>query len=148
MAASGDMLLGMRQRRHSAAWRLVALILGCWFVLLRTEPVALHACPMHEGLHAHAGPSAEAPSAVSGDHAHAHEHSAPGAPASHDDDGCLCLGACCAAGLAVLPTAPAVTEIAVTLTPGNAVDAVDHSAAPRPRPARLLPFATAPPIAA
>lgn len=123
--------------------------MGCWFVLLRAEPVALHSCPMHGGLHGHGGASAAAAAEQLTPHHHRHDASpTPAQPAPTDStEGCLCLGACCAAGLAALPAAPATAAIAIDLISGESVRAPLTDDAPRSRGARLLPFATAPPIA-
>lgn len=151
----------------SGVARLFALLLGTWFVLLRTEPVALHACQMHHaGGHAHGGPAAAvvaipaATSPVPVEHDHAEHHhgaathaavaaemasSTPDAPEPTDPAGCLCLGACCSAGLSVTVPLPAVSWQAVIVQRG-----LDHPVeapvvALRTADAHRLPFANGPP---
>jgi hypothetical protein len=138
-------------------------VLGTWFVLLRAEPVALHACPMHGQGHAHGAvptPAAVAPSVHAVDHgtdAHAHAdhgtsstapalHEAPSPSDEETPAGCLCLGHCCAAGAAVLPVVGVVVAL-LAPTPLDGPEALPRASerAPRAAPSRLLPFANGPP---
>jgi hypothetical protein len=102
----------MRPRRvQSAVKRSLATLVALWFVVLTSEPAALHACAVHDG-----GRSATA-------HAAPHdgsEHGTPHHPGPTDAHHCACLGDCCAASpVAVasridLPTAALVAIEAET----------------------------------
>ena len=132
-------------RRHPVS-RLLSALLGLWFTLLMVEPVALHACPMHDGGHATPGVSTSA--ALTMGEAEHHHHPAPISeppPPTEESAGCLCLGMCAGATGTVLPVAVAfrVAELAADRTVVPALPA--H--APVSRGGLVLPFANGPPAA-
>lgn len=153
-----------RPRGPLARWStaLVALL----YLLAWGEPLALHACPMHDGVagaavaavrKAAAAPAADAVAAHAADdhaaldRASSGSHAAAPAHADHGaDDGshlCQCLGhGCCPAGVAT-PTAQAVRWQVVVrrLAEPPAPVAAERPAA---RGVRLLPFANGPPAQA
>lgn len=158
-----------RPRGPLARWStaLVALL----YLLAWGEPLALHACPMHDGaagavvaaLRESGAPVADAAhgtaARATATHATGHataEHPAPDlravpAPADHGaDDGahlCQCLGhGCCPAGVAT-PTAQAVRWQVVVrrLVEPPAPAAAERTAHVA---VRLLPFANGPPAQA
>jgi hypothetical protein len=135
--------------RWTSIGRGLSLLLACWFVLLRTEPVALHACPMHGAAahHAHGAVPAMAP-AAGGEMVHADAEHTAAHEGSHEDSpsfpGCLCLGSCCAAGAAI--TVPTVTaSFAAAECIEMVARAPQASVAPRAAADRLLPFPNGPP---
>jgi hypothetical protein len=97
----------------------------------------LHQCPVANG--------ALAGSAHHGGEGAAHHASAPAPPAgSHEQ--CHCIGECCPAALALVPTPGnpvAVSVVSFPLAPIAGPDGVPFSA-----PFRFLPPATAPPVPA
>lgn len=128
--------------RRSPVTRVFAALLAPWCAVVMAEPMALHECAMHSG---HSGQAA----AVS----HMHGMSATAAtagnavPARPGHDGaakyCTCLGGCCAATGASVPStielsfAPTVVREARAQAPVALVvpAAAEH----------VLPFANGPP---
>lgn len=111
-----------------------ALLLG-WFTVVIGEPVALHACPMHD-----AAAPAQTPDVHQSHDAHAPTHRAP---ADHHG-ACTCLGDCSAgsavSGVPVEPVALANVswrQSRVVLPPATL--------AALPSPPFFLPYANGPP---
>jgi hypothetical protein len=133
---------------RSPARRAAAALFALLFLLVVGEPLALHACPMHDGVAASA--AADASHASNADH-DAHASHGGMAPASQPDGGddahqCQCLGDCAAATGLALPTAQAVRwHVVVTrrADPPAAEYRVALVAAPH-----VLPFANGPPFLA
>ncbi|HEY0929425.1 MAG TPA: hypothetical protein VGE27_05855 [Gemmatimonas sp.] len=146
--------------RKSSIARWLALFMGVWLSLVQSDAGLFHACSAgnsaiaaHEAAlaSAHANPSADAPM----DHA-AHGAPATTAPASHHgshsgqeggDQECHCIGHCCATVVPTLDATEAfpiasVVRIATT-QPGRAGHEVMASWVDF-----VLPFPTAPPVAA
>jgi hypothetical protein len=98
-----------------ARWiRVLAALLAAWFVVFTTEPRALHACPMHDGLPLQAvSNSASAHAAHNGD-AHA-SHSGGDSTPHAGNHRCSCLGACC--GPAAIGLPHATDALVVTIGP-------------------------------
>ncbi|MEO8333727.1 MAG: hypothetical protein ABI664_02060 [bacterium] len=82
--------------RRSLWGRVIAVAYALWFVVVLSEPAALHECAMHDG-------------AIGGEHSHEApraDHHHGGTPSSGDHDKtppCSCVAACCSAPLAVAP---------------------------------------------
>jgi hypothetical protein len=119
--------------------RALAPLLAVWFLVLTTEPSALHVCEMHGAAHG---------ASVLGDgDAKAAHHAAPsdashGSPTS-DEATCTCLGVCCSASpvsIAPVKLAQIAIVTATEVRPGRpqhewVAGWVDF----------VLPFSTAPP---
>lgn len=95
--------------------RIGAAVLGLWLVVLLTEPVPVHGCPMHDGTgvgHRASRPATDARGHEARHHhagmaqSVAHESDAPDRPSPVPHGACLCLGDCCAADAAALPAPP------------------------------------------
>jgi len=138
--------------------RCFAALLGLWFTVLMVEPVALHACPMHDGGHgAHGGSAtAEAPLAEAGHHHDALSHREHGAPESHQvvadtpvpdeqSAGCLCLGTCSGATPTVLASTTELRVAELAAEPRRVPPLPAY--APVSRGGLVLPFANGPPTA-
>ncbi|MEP6690933.1 MAG: hypothetical protein ABJD07_07240 [Gemmatimonadaceae bacterium] len=116
--------------------RAIHGFLAIWFAVAVTEPVTLHACPVHDGAVATAGAShtthhPNAPSAPSGE-----RHST-----SHQ---CACLGDCAGTAPAALVSARlTISDVATIAAPrATAVPFASHTAGPVPH---ARPFANGPP---
>ena len=98
----------MRSCRTSRIQRVASLMLGCWLAVFAAEPVALHACPVHDV-------------AMPMSHA-AHHGSAP--ESKHHC--CTCPGACCPGVGARLATSPtfAPAHIVAYVEPAFVIAAV------------------------
>jgi len=101
--------------------RTFAAVLVVWFTALVADPVALHPCPMHDGVllmasgtagHDMAGMAMPREHAMS--HAADHEHGPAQHPAGHQ---CTCLGTCTAASAAGLPSARLTLASALVVRP-------------------------------
>ncbi len=130
-------------RRHPAT-RFLAALLGVWFTITMVEPVALHACPMHDGHGVH-GPLAE-PAPEAAHHAH-HDQGDAGVnapqPSPKTPAGCLCVGDCAGATPAVTGVVPAVVAVEVTAPAATLPPLPAH--APVTRGGLVLPFGNGPP---
>jgi hypothetical protein len=129
---------------RSPVGRAAATLLALLLLLAVGEPLALHACPMHDGVVPTASPAS---ASTTGDHAAhaAHAVAQTGQPADgHDGDHqCSCLGHCAAAAGAVLPGAQAV-RWQVLVSRRAEPPAPEHRVA-RASADHLLPFANGPP---
>ena len=120
---------------HRPWWyRALGALWAFWFAAAIVEPVTLHPCPMHDGIHAM--------SMAGMAHATGHDRDA-----HHDGQGaqhhCNCLGACSSATAVGLPGHTVVPRIATV-----AIVPVLVPAAPDVAPSTpdfVLPFANGPP---
>lgn len=140
---------------------LVAL-LTCWLVLLRAEPVPLHACAMHDGaahVTMHGGGAHDGTGAVGATRAHdaahaAHhaDHASASADAhtpepAHDasTEGCLCLGCCGGVPVVATVSVPPLAWLASILDVEPVLAAPGARRLPAPRDDVALPYPNAPP---
>ena len=86
-------------RSHPCLRRAASLLIGCWLAVFAAEPVALHACPVHDGPHS----------------ASQQTHHSQHAPEHHS---CTCPGACC-------PTVGVHLESTPALAPARVVAFVE-----------------------
>jgi hypothetical protein len=92
----------LRGMRRSLWFRVCSFVCGLWLILGLTEPMALHACPMHN---AHGGGHDHVAATASGHHAeHAHTSHSPDRATT-----CTCPGECCAAVVAAVPVVARIT---------------------------------------
>jgi hypothetical protein len=119
--------------RRSWLSRLLASVLALGLVVLATEPVlAMHRCPMHDGMMGmRMTPTA---TTTAGDHAPA--------PAHHHE--CTCLGDCAGAVHAALPGSPVALELAIVTAASRNGGLADYAYVPV-RAQHILPFSNAPP---
>jgi hypothetical protein len=135
---------------RSPVRRAGAALLALFFLLAVGEPLALHACPMHDGVAVASSTSAGGAHADMPADAHA-AHAADTAaavPAGHpsgDDEGhqCSCLGHCAAASGAALAAAQAVRW--PVLVARRAEPPAREYRIALPSADYLLPFANGPP---
>jgi hypothetical protein len=129
--------------------RVFATLLVAWFAVLTAEPVALHPCPMHDGvLHMQSGAAVHhamhgAMPAHGGpmEQAGARQHLPPAHSTGHHQ--CTCIGTCTATSAAGLPSARFALAAALTTLvrdPGLP----DYEYVPVAAQ-HVLPFAHAPP---
>jgi hypothetical protein len=139
--------------------RPLVAVLTCWLVLLRAEPVALHACPMHDAGHG-AGMHAAAAAApiAAGDDVHgahaagahaatAHGHHADAPPPAPDEaaDGCLCLGCCGGIPAVATVATPPLAWLASILDVAPVLSSPGARVGAAPRDDVALPYPNAPP---
>jgi hypothetical protein len=79
-------------RSLSCIQRAASLLLGCWLAVFTAEPVAMHACPVHD---------------LGQPMSHAAHHM-PQQSGDHHGHTCTCPGACCPGARAQLATTPVV----------------------------------------
>ena len=149
----------MLRRIRSSWWhRPLTAFFAVWFVLSATDMAGMHPCPMHggaasanhamdmAGMESHSG-MASAGIATAGQHAHpadANGNDSEHAPGAHT---CTCVGVCCPSANLQAPDATTlgfVTEITDTTRVAVAYQAT----VARAWIDFMLPYATAPPIAA
>ena len=127
--------------------RAFAAVLVAWFTALVVEPVALHPCPMHDGVLLMASGAAghdmggmAMPHAPAMSHAAGHEHGPAQHPAGHQ---CTCLGTCTATSATGLPSAP-LTLASALVVPPHDTGLPDYLYVPVATQ-HVLPFAHGPP---
>ncbi|HEX5438060.1 MAG TPA: hypothetical protein VFW98_12920 [Gemmatimonadaceae bacterium] len=135
-------------RRH---WwyRVLGILVALWFGALTAEPVALHPCPMHDGMllamagmHGGGG-HADMPGMGGDAQAAPHGPSRPDVPQQPGSHQCTCLGSCTASSsLALVPAPIALADADVRATDDASPPADRHVPVTA---SHVLPFATAPP---
>ncbi len=127
--------------RHIRLYRFTAALLGALFALaLGSEALAVHPCPMHEGVLAataehHAGHGGESAQPASGHH----EQQTPA------KGQCCCPDSGCCSGIVALAL-PAVPPLGAPVARDVLLPASRETRA-SPRGQHLLPFANGPPHA-
>jgi hypothetical protein len=104
-------------------FRVFAIVLVAWFAALTAEPIALHPCPMHDGMlamHSGAAMQHQMGAAAMGHGASMSEMATPqqmppSQPMQHHQ--CTCLGACTATSAAGLPSAHLTLAAAIVAVP-------------------------------
>ncbi|HKW48511.1 MAG TPA: hypothetical protein VJN70_13775 [Gemmatimonadaceae bacterium] len=87
----------MRLRSLSGIQRAASLLLVCWLAIFTSEPVAIHACPVHD---------------VGRPMSHAAHHM-PQQSGDHHSHTCTCPGACCPGARAQLATTPVLAAVRI-----------------------------------
>jgi len=133
--------------RHRPLRRIAAALVNLLFLLAWGEPVALHPCPMHDGVAATATTATSATAMHSTASHHGHMAMAPSTGHDHaaHEGGhvCSCLGSCSVSVGAVAPSAQAIRWQVVVRRRVAPIEA--DAAAPLASAPRLLPFANGPP---
>jgi hypothetical protein len=96
--------------------RTLAVVYALWFAVVLVEPAAIHTCPMHGALHAAMHDTMPAAEHVHGGHDGAGSSQPRGRAKP-----CTCIGACCAAVAAVIPSRTDVLIASTHLVPARAV---------------------------
>ena len=135
--------------RRGPFTRLLAALLGAWFTITMVEPVALHACPMHDGHGVHAAAGAAGMVGQADDASHAHHHgpsdATEEAPAN-EAPGCLCVGDC--SGAVPVPATPDARLVMVAVVPASVPLPALPAHAPVTRGGLVIPCANGPPVRA
>jgi hypothetical protein len=121
--------------------RALAALFALWFTVYTVEPVALHACDVHDA------PRGAAAATMQSADMHA------GHSVATTDDGepsgktscCTCPGDCATTSLTVLPTTATVVSVVTTATTDSGLP--DYEYVPVAA-AHVLPFANGPPTRA
>jgi hypothetical protein len=130
--------------------RVIALVVGLWFVAVTAAPEVTHACPMH-GSHA---ATATALAADHSDHgtslpqvaAVSHHSASPSDSAPSRGRQCSCLGHCCSTPpVAVVSASIALADVITVATRDRGLP--DYAYVPVAA-RHVLPLAHAPPLAA
>jgi hypothetical protein len=126
--------------RRPVWFRALIAIWGLWFTAALSEAPGLHACSVHDSHAAHSEHVAHGVTSL-----HDSGTTAPVDQSHHRSTDCTCLGTCCCAAPAGIPTRSIELPDAVVVVEA----AVDYADATSPivQRAHSHPFANGPPVA-
>jgi hypothetical protein len=127
--------------RRLPVTRLLTAVWSLWLGALLVEPAGLHSCSI-SAAHAARLASSAGHDMAGATASHA-AHTGGRAPAPHD--ACACLGACCCAPAASVPSGPLLHAPVARLVVIRALELSDAAEAVCPTPRYAHPFANGPP---